>query len=263
MSRKHPKHHDRRQAPRSPGAGGEAPVWLHGLHPVSAALANPHRQCLRLVATAEAAPEAERMARARKAASPGVEIADRREIDRLVGPGAVHQGFALQVLPLEEPDLDEAVAGQKIVVVLDQVVDPHNVGAILRSAASFGAAAVIVQDRHSPQATGVLAKAASGALEWVPLVRVGNLARGLDRLKELGYWIVGLDGEATDLLGEKPLPSPVALVLGAEGSGLRRLSREGCDLLVAIPGMREGLSLNVSNAAAVALHEARKQVPKA
>lgn len=260
MSRKHPKHQDRRQASRSAGSPGGTPVWLYGLHPVSAALANPHRQCLRLIATNETAPEAEHLARTRPAAPPGVEITDRREIDRLLGPGAVHQGLALQVLPLEEPDLDETVAGQKIVVVLDQVVDPHNVGAILRSAASFGAAAVIVQDRHSPQATGVLAKAASGALEWVPLVRVGNLARGLDRLKELGFWVVGLDGDAPDRLGDKPLPSPVALVLGAEGSGLRRLSRESCDLLVAIPGLRPGLSLNVSNAAAVALHEARKQL---
>ena len=261
MSRKHHKHQDRRQPSRSGDSPGAAPVWLFGLHPVSAALANPLRQCLRLVATAEAAPEAERLARARTGTPPGVEIQDRREIDRILGPGAVHQGLALQVLPLEDADLDTVVAGHQIVVVLDQVVDPHNVGAILRSAASFGAGAVIVQDRHSPQTTGVLAKAASGALEWVPLVRVGNLARGLDRLKELGFWIVGLDGEATDMLGAKPLPLPVALVLGAEGSGLRRLSREGCDLLVAIPGSRPGLSLNVSNAAAVALHEARKQVP--
>ena len=258
MTRKHHRSQERRRPQRDGDDAATAePVWLHGMHAVAAALANPQRHCLRLVATTEAAPEVERLVRAGEVRL-GVEIRDRREIDRLAGQGAVHQGVALEVLPLEEPDLEEAVAGADLLVVLDQVVDPHNVGAVLRSAAAFGAAAVIVQDRHSPQATGTLAKAASGALEWVPLVRVGNLARGLDRLKQLGFWLVGLDGEAPDILGAAPLPAPLALVLGAEGSGLRRLSREACDHLVRIPGARPGLSLNVSNATAVALYEARR-----
>jgi len=261
MSRKHPRHRDRHPAPR---AAAEAPaaaaLWLYGQHAVAAALANRARTSLRLVATAESADEAGRLARATYAGVQ-VEILDRREIDRLAGPGAVHQGIALQVEPLPDAGLEDSVGGADLVVLLDQVVDPHNVGAILRSAAAFGAAAVVVQDRHSPQSTGTLAKAASGALEWVPLVRVGNLARALDRLKELGFWLVGLDGEAPDVLGATALPAPLALVLGAEGSGLRRLSREACDRLVRIPSARPGLSLNVSNAAAVALHEARRSAP--
>jgi len=258
MSRKHHRSQERRRPQRDGDDAVTAePVWLHGMHAVAAALANPQRRCLRLVTTAEAASETERLVRAGEGRI-DIEICDRREIDRLAGLGAVHQGIALEALPLDEPDLDDAVAGADLLVVLDQVVDPHNVGAILRSAAAFGAAAVIVQDRHSPQATGTLAKAASGALEWVPLVRVGNLARGLDRLKQLGFWLVGLDGDAQNILGVAPLPGPLALVLGAEGSGLRRLSREACDHLVRIPGARRGLSLNVSNAAAVALYEARR-----
>lgn len=255
MSRKHRKQHERRSAAtsgeRSPGTA----LWLHGLHPVAAALGNPARVCLRLLATEESAAEAERLARPRPL---GVERVDRRELDRIAGPGAVHQGLALQVEALPEPTIEDVLGTTDLVVVLDQVVDPHNVGAVLRSAAAFGAGAVIVQDRHSPQATGTLAKAASGALEWVPLVRVGNLARGLDQLKSSGFWLVGLDGEARQAMGTAPLPSPLALVLGAEGSGLRRLSREGCDLLLRIPSVRPGLSLNVSNACAAALWEARR-----
>jgi len=256
MSRKHHRNYERRSGPASGNASSASAVWLHGMHPVAAALANPARVCLRLVATEETAAEAERL-RARPGL-PGVERLDRREIDRIAGAGAVHQGIALQVQPLDEPALDEVLGTTDLVIVLDQVVDPHNVGAVLRSAAAFGAGAVIVQDRHSPQATGTLAKAASGALEWVPLVRVGNLARGLDQLKKSGFWLVGLDGGADTALGAETLPAPLALVLGAEGSGLRRLSREGCDLLLRIPSARPGLSLNVSNACAAALWEARR-----
>ena len=252
------KARDRSDArPRPHRVEGSGSLWLYGRHAVAAALANPARRSLRLLATRDAAHDAEALARTRPGA-PAPETADRRDIERLVGPGAVHQGLALEVLALPDPELDGAVAGGDLVVVLDQVSDPQNVGAILRSAAAFGAAAVVLQDRHSPQATGALAKAASGALEWVPLVRVPNLARALDRLKELGYWIAGLDGAAEEALGSAPLQAPAALVLGAEGAGLRRLSREACDRLLRIPSGRPELSLNVSNAAAVALYEARR-----
>jgi 23S rRNA (guanosine2251-2'-O)-methyltransferase len=190
-----------------------------------------------------------------------VEVADRAMLNRLLPVGAVHQGWALAALPLALPDLDDVLRDaarrpcRTVIVVLDRVGDPHNVGAVLRSAAAFGAAAVIVAEHGAPPATGVVAKAASGALDQVPLVRATNLARTLDRLKAAGFWCCGLDAAAP-----KPLaaidPGPrVALVLGAEGGGLRRLVREECDWLARLPTRPEHPSLNVSNAAAVALYE--------
>lgn len=225
-----------------------------------AALANPERRCYRLVATAEA----ERALGPRLAAltRPGLacEILDRVALDRLL-PGAVHQGVALEAQALEEPLLDDVLRAAEgraaaVLVVLDQVTDPHNVGAILRSAAAFGALGVVLTERHAPAASATLAKAASGAFETTPLVRVTNLARALEEIKAAGFWCAGLDGAAPMTLAEAKLDGRVALVLGAEGEGLRRLTRERCDLLVRIP-MAPGTiaSLNVSNAAAVALYE--------
>ena len=247
---------------RAGAARGGGNVWLYGNHAVAAALANPQRRCLRLVASDAKAAEA-LLAAAPSAACPSVDTLDRAELDALLPPGAVHQGLALLVAPLPDRSVADICAAaddaQARVVVLDQVTDPQNVGAVLRSAAAFGALAVIVQDRHAPPVTGALARAASGALEHVALVRAVNLNRALGELKDAGFWTVGLDGEAPQRLDAVRPDGRCALVLGAEGAGLRRLTREACDVLAHIPMSGPGRqwveSLNVSNAAAVALYE--------
>ena len=194
------------------------------------------------------------MARARGVAPQTV---DTEAIARALPRDAVHQGVALLADPLAEPDLGDALdraSGLRRLIMLDQVSDPHNLGAIMRSAAAFGAAGVIVQDRHSPPLTGVLAKAASGAVETVPLIRVVNLARTLDELGELGFWRLAFADDAVQQLSALDLKRDLVLVLGAEGEGLRRLTRERCDLAVHLPTNPKMPSLNVSNAAAVALY---------
>ena len=179
-------------------------------------------------------------------------LARAEEIDRLTGSGAVHQGIALEVDGLPAADLVD-LSGEGVVIVLDQVTDPHNVGAILRTAAAFAAEAIIITERHAPDAIGVLAKTASGGLEHVPLIEVGNLAQALVKLGDMGYWRVGLDSEGPEELEKSLATGPVALVLGAEGRGLRRLTRERCDTLARLDMPGAIKSLNVSNAAAVAL----------
>ena len=258
---------------REPARGGERPArlpanqgWLYGVHAVLAALGNPRRPVRRLVLTAEALrthAAAVATARARRPL-PGEEVAERAELERMLPPGAVHQGIAVLVEHLEGLGIEDVARmaegrARSVVMVLDQVTDPHNVGAILRSAAAFGALAVVVPDRHSPEETGALAKAASGALEVVPLVRVTNMARALDALQQASFWTAGLDGAAPVTLAEAGLSGKVALVLGAEGEGLRRLTREHCDHLVKLPMTGLVESLNVSNAAAVALYELTRQ----
>ena len=253
---------------RERGAG-----WIYGRHAVAAALANPDRRWRRLVvvtgeaeaaAALIAAAQAERLPLKGAAVEEAIGIVDRGALDRLLPEGAVHQGWALAVEPLPAPDLDDllraaAVAGgRSIVVVLDQVSDPHNVGAVLRSAAAFGAVGVIVAEHGAPPVSSALAKAASGALDLVKLVRVVNLARALDRLKEAGFWCCGLDEGAAAPLASLDLGPRVALVLGSEGGGLRRLVREHCDYLARLPTRPELPSLNVSNAAAIALYELRR-----
>lgn len=275
------------RAGRTDGAGGTGggrqgqALWLYGAHAVLAACANPERRLHRLLATAEAAqrhaaalaaipghPHPDRQHADRQHPDrPSPEIVAREEIERLLPPGAVHQGLAALAAPLPDRDLDEILRARErpenveqpakrvVLVVLDRVTDPQNVGAVLRSAAAFGAAAVIVPRHHAAPESGALAKAASGALEHVPYVVAGNLARTLIRLKQAGFWILGLAGEATEDLAATDPGGPLVLVLGAEGAGLRRLTRETCDLLARLPTAGPVASLNVSNAAAVALYE--------
>jgi 23S rRNA (guanosine2251-2'-O)-methyltransferase len=251
--------------PESASPGGKR-LWLYGIHPVLAALANPRRRINRILVTqdteASLGARLEALAESHPGGLPKPEIMAREVIDRALPRGAVHQGVAAQVQGLDDPDIEDicrATEGQDNarIVVLDQVTDPHNVGAVIRSAAAFGVAAVILPERHSPMDGGVLAKSASGALERVPLVRVVNLARALARLKQAGFWTVGLDADAQTPINEADLTGKICLVLGAEGEGLRRLTRENCDLMVRIPISRSAAldSLNVSNAAAVTLYE--------
>lgn len=236
---------------------GTGPYWIYGTHAVLAALDNPARRCQRLVATRAEADRLDTVpAVARRGI--GIEVAERHEIERWLTPGAVHQGLALLTDPLDEPGLEAALPAPEtpsVVMVLDQVTDPRNVGAALRAAAAFGARAVIMQSRHAPPETGALAKAASGALEVVPLVRVTNLSRALKELQDGGFWCLGLAGQADGSLVEADLSGHVALVLGSEGSGLRRLTIETCDQVARIPITGNVESLNLATAAAVALYE--------
>jgi 23S rRNA (guanosine2251-2'-O)-methyltransferase len=229
-------------------------LWLYGRHAVEAALANPRRSCHRLLATGEAL--ARLGARAERS---GVDVAtvDRTAIDRLLGPGAVHQGLALSVAPLPRSDLRRTCAPEpvsNVVLVLDQINDPHNLGAILRSAAAFDVRAVVMPARRSAELGGVVAKAASGALDLVPVVEVVNLARALDELAALGYWRVALDADAAATLDDVPDERNLVLVLGAEGSGVRRLVGEHCDFAARLPIAPQMDSLNVSVAAGIALY---------
>jgi 23S rRNA (guanosine2251-2'-O)-methyltransferase len=231
---------------------------LFGLHAVEAALANPKRQIVRLIATENAAQRlAPLIAKRRLKPEPVTP----RDLDRLLGADAVHQGVALEAEPLPPVALDEADPNG-ILLVLDQVTDPQNVGAALRSAAAFGAAGLVMTERHSPPLHGALAKAASGALDIVPVILVKNLAQALTELGERGVMRVGLAEEADTALEAAELTRPLALVLGAEGKGLRQLTREHCDLVCRISTQSALASLNVSNAAAVALHWASLNVKR-
>jgi len=242
----------RNRGGRGSGRAGTGQVRLWGHHAVEAALKNPDRVHRKLWATREAVAALD----GELPSEFPVEWASPADLGRLVTRDAPHQGLVLDCAPLEElaiDDLPEAEAAHPV-LVLDQVTDPHNLGAILRSAAAFGAAAVVTQDRHAPPESGALAKAASGALEIVPWVRVVNLSRALEELAEAGYWRVGLDGGAEHLFGDVLQTGPVALVLGAEGEGLRHNVANHCDVLARLPIAAAMESLNVSNAAAVALY---------
>ncbi len=251
----------KRPARRSGGAPGS--LWLYGVHPVLAALANPDRRCHRLVLSAEAARRhRESIAAARTREIPAPETVTQQFFAITLPDGAVHQGLALLTAPLPNVALADIIAtvpedavGRRLIIVLDQVTDPRNVGAILRSAAAFGAAAVLAPGHNAAPESGTLAKAASGGLEHVPYVHVGNLARCLEDLKKAGYWCLGLAGDAEKTLAEADPGGPLALVLGAEGGGLRRLSREACDILARLPTREPISALNVSTATAVALYQ--------
>ena len=241
---------------RSPAERRPESLFVYGIHPVIAALANPSRAVKRILATRNAL---QRLTEAGALLPLVPEDVTPRDLDRLLGGDAVHQGIALEVAPLETRDIG-SLADARLVVVLDQITDPHNVGAILRSAAAFAADAVVTTGRHAPAETGVLAKAASGALDWIPLVEVQNLARALDELGTLGFARIGLDSEAEETIDTAIGGDRIALVLGAEGKGLRRLTRETCDRLARIPTAGPIASLNVSNAAALALYLARRHL---
>jgi 23S rRNA (guanosine2251-2'-O)-methyltransferase len=245
-----PRQHD------GPRPGPDTPkgaVWLYGHHAVAAALANQQRRLRRLILTEDAEAALTRTLPQPWPLAP--ERTDRGRIDQLLGRDIAHQGAALLADPLAQPSLASVLERSGPIVVLDQVTDPRNIGAIMRSAAAFGAAAVITQDRNAPEETGSLAKAASGALETMPLLRAVNIARTLIALKAANVWCVGLDASGNPLSGPFFAGRRVALVLGAEGEGLRRLTRETCDEIagLSIKGVVE--SLNVSAAAAVALYE--------
>ena len=239
----HPPRRDRDSSP-------DGPVILYGWHTVAAALANPARQIRKLFLTENAA---RRLADENIDTRVPPEIVRPNTIDARLGPDAVHQGLLAEVDPLDSPDID-TLPETGIVLVLDQITDPHNVGAILRSAAAFAVKAIVTTARHSPEATGVLAKSASGALEMVPMVTVQNLARALNQLNDRGFMTVGLDSEGTEDLGAVALQQPLALVLGAEGKGLRQLTRDTCSVVARLDMPGEIKSLNVSNAAVLALY---------
>ncbi len=245
---------------RARRAAGSETVWLFGLHAVRDALLNPAREKLRLVVSRNAA---DRLADAIAASGMEAEISDPRKFAAPIDPGSVHQGAALEARPLDWGGLEDVCArGEGPVVLLDRVSDPHNVGAVLRSAEVFGARAVIAPARASAPETGALAKTASGALERQPYLRVRNLSDAMRTLKEMGFVLLGLDGEAEmtleqGLAGVEP-GRPLGLVLGAEGPGMRRKTRKNCDALVRIDPAGSFGSLNVSNAAAVALYAATR-----
>lgn len=250
--------HEKNEARHRPGE-----VWLYGHHAVAAALANPSRKILRLLGTPEAIAK---LAEERTIPRPLVAQAHasaRRDIDQYVGEDSVHQGIAVLTRPLEhslEDVLDlTSTRENACIMVLDQVTDPHNVGAVLRSAAAFGASAVIAPDRHAPDESGTMAKSASGALDKIAYVKTTNLVRALEHIKEHRFWLVGLDAAADQTLAALKLDGRIALVVGAEGEGLRRLVRETCDHIAKLPMTGDMESLNVSNAAAVALYEKVRQ----
>lgn len=241
----------RKKSHQSHGTPNRPRLW--GKHAVSAALDNPARKVLRAWATRETASFMQFPSEV------AVTLAEAPDLGRLVPSDAPHQGVVIEVEPLQEMWLDDLLTGaaeRAVLLVLDQVTDPHNLGAILRSAAAFGAVGIVTQDRHSPPESGVVAKAASGALERVPWVRVVNLARALEEIGEAGFWRIALAGEAGTDLKDALGPPRVALVLGAEGSGLRPNTREHCDAVARLPISSAVESLNVSNAAAVALYAA-------
>ncbi len=248
----------RNQGGRGSGRAGAGQVRLWGRHAVEAALKNPERQHRKLWATREGIASLD----GDLPADFPIEYADPHDLARLVARDAPHQGLVLECAPLEDVFLEDVIEGAEgPVLVLDQVVDPHNVGAILRSAAAFGAAAIVTQDRHAPPESGTVAKSASGALELVPWVRVVNLARALEQLAEAGYWRIGLAGESEATLAEALPTGNVALVLGAEGEGMRHNISTHCDALARLPITDRMESLNVSNAAAIALYAVATRAP--
>ncbi|MCP5382561.1 MAG: 23S rRNA (guanosine(2251)-2'-O)-methyltransferase RlmB [Kordiimonadaceae bacterium] len=250
----------RRNHPHEQSSSQSKGLWLFGRHAVLAALENPMRKIKRLIVTNKSQDQYQTALTEihlnHRALHP--EIVSTEQFDKLLPPDAVHQGIALLTAPLPDNHLEDVCVILKdrknLVLVMDQVTDPQNVGAIIRSAAAFGAKAIVTTDRHAPPESGALAKSASGALETLPWVRVTNLSRALDQLADMGYWRVGLDGYAEQDIREADFGDNIVLVLGAEGKGIRKGTADHCDGLVKLPISSTVESLNVSNAAAVALY---------
>lgn len=235
---------------------GGGKLFIYGKHASLAALENPNR-------IVHHAYVSRNLAASFQPYLSGVShsVVDPRDIEKMLPEGAVHQGIVLEVSPLEQLDLEDIIDEASLILVLDQVSDPHNVGAIMRSCAAFEADALIVHERHAPKESAIIAKTACGALEMLPLISVTNIVYALEELKEAGFWCVGLAGEAqqniADFVADKP--AKIALILGAEGEGMRRLTAERCDFLVRLPISSQMESLNVSNAAAIALYALQHQ----
>jgi 23S rRNA (guanosine2251-2'-O)-methyltransferase len=229
--------------------------WIYGIHASIAALSNPDRHVNSILTTKHSS---DFVINLNNPSLPPHQIIDRNQLDSILPPDSVHQGIAIQCDHLPSPHLEDVITNQNknsALIILDQANDPRNIGSVLRSAAAFNATAVIVPDRGTPEISGSMAKAAAGAIEQVPIVRVKNLARSLRIIKNAGYWCVGLDGRATQTLAEFKLSGKVAIVMGAEGHGLRQLTSETCDYLAKIPISGKMESLNLSIAASIALYE--------
>ncbi len=246
------------QRERRPVSRGET-VEIYGFHAVLAALSGRRRKLHAIQATAAAAA---RLAQDIAAAGLSATIVTAEDLARRLAPHTVHQGVLLLAGPIEPIDLGDIEDRSGLVLVLDQITDPHNVGAILRTAAAFAVDAVVTTARHSPELSGVVAKTASGGLDYVPVAEVVNLARALEDLAQIGYWRVGLDSDGDTPFEAAPLRGPLALVLGAEDKGLRRLTRENCDAIARLDMPGAIKSLNVSNACAVALTLARQRIAR-
>lgn len=251
----HKNHHSKKQKANND-------LWIFGSHACASAIENPKRTIKRVLLTKSAKEEFSSILSSKSNRLPPIEVVDKHILDSLLGATTAHQGIALAVHQLPEPDLSDIYSNpdsNSVIVVLDQVTDVHNIGAILRSCAAFKVDALILTEFNAPAETGAMAKTACGALELVPMIRAKNLVKTLEQLKKQGYWCVGMDGEAKAPLEEIKTFNRLVLVMGAEGKGIRRLTREHCDLLVKIPIDSAMESLNVSNATAIALYEASKK----
>lgn len=254
MTRQQKQHTQKQNSPKGKD------VLLYGHHPVMMALANKRRQILEIYMVAGALEKGQIPEKI------PVRQVNREFLESLVGKDAIHQGIVARCRPLEPVSIDELLRRvnkqeNAVIMILDQVTDPHNIGAVMRSAVAFDAAAVIIPEAGAPEETGVLAKSGSGALELVPLIRVPNLVRVMEKLKECGFWCIGMDGYAKQCIGDQKLPAKSVFIMGSEGSGMRRLTQENCDYTMKLPINPAIESLNVSNAAVLTLYEFRRQHP--
>ena len=240
-----------------------AEVLLYGRHAVMSVIANPHRKISKIVCTEDNFPLIQEICRKNGIDECKINVVERKEIDRILPREAVHQGIAVFCSKLQEYTLEEICdnlqdKSKATIMILDQVTDPQNVGTIIRSCVAFGCDALVMQDRNSPQETGAIAKAAVGTMELLPIVRVTNLSRAIEKLQKNGFWIVGMDGYATQYIDSLDKNSKLAIVMGSEGKGLRRLVEEACDIAVKIPMADAVESLNVATAASIVLYELYK-----